>query len=1139
MGSLGTQLGMLSDALGAALASGIASGMDPAGASFGFSYGRNAQDFADQLANAANNFKSVGYMLEATGYNYKNADAASTVGGAGPAGGVGGEPAETKAGDVPTGPNSMMVPPPLKWSLIQPFLRAIPGIGLFASAAMTWPSGNPSLLRVTAAQWRNLASGLSAFDDDIAALKTAVSVQKIPEGAKIDDALTTLAGGMSKLAEVAPAMAQSIDDFANGVQNAQDAIRRLLDRLSFEGLWDTVTGLLTGEGDNILREVARDVGDVLENFQQQVKGVVGLLGELATAIGDAATAFQKWVRPVLVEAFGEDVGGTLADAVTVYTDFQVGLTTGLINTVSGTVAMADPDTWKGMAEVAMSVAEDPSKLPGVLENMGKEFVAWDQWSGDHPGRAAGEAAFNIGSLFVPGGALSKTGTVAKGLGYTTRLLEERRFPRLGDLPRLGSSPRNVDGLDDLPGIGGGRPPEIPELKPGAIPEQVIGPVAPNGLDAPSIPHSPEIPAGPPDPPGPTGTPGGDNHHGAATGGGPPPDPPGRSVGAPDSGPGRVDAPSPQSPVPSPIDSQQFSESSPPSQAPSVTHHAPETSSPAGAHDFGPAQSDNGQTASHEPSAEATGNGQATEQRGGGSGAGEDPGYRHADANATPIESHRPGSEGYSGGPEEPTHAPADHHPVYVPAADQPIGHEGPATDAPPTREQPQTVSSGDGQHQPVGTAPGVMAGGGAPMGPMAFHASGPTHSVADSPTSAGKTSTPEVSARGADAKVPQAGSAESPRAQAHASPGPAAENTPSAPVKPTAAQHVAGSGGESVREWLGGGRDGLPEPGDRHSDRAVRGGETDGQTSGQPSDSSVPADDRGSPHPGGRPNDRVLDDGAVSGGDRYESNTFTSREEQVEGPRGDGISDHPYTPDTNGDEDPHQLSDDESAQHPGHEFGVNRYVELEDGSQHQVWASNEQLRAPDSRFAAADAWLAEQGLTRAEIQPLLVQPADWLNSAQRELVYGFRHQFPAVASGEGLQKVIDTGQADSRLAGGSEKFPSNETGGSVSIARDTHWLNTPERIYGGLALEYPGSPFAPDKPAIAMRFMVNDNVPVHLPDGQLSEGTGHGPGFDPGYEYPFTGTGFTASDHYAARIFLAGWNSDESRSGNVQNKYRW
>ena len=82
-------------------------------------------------------------------------------------------------------------------------------------------------------------------------------------------------------------------------------------------------------------------------------------------IGDAATAFQKWIRPILVENFGEGVGNRLADAVTLYTDIQVGTVTGLIGTVSGVVAMADPDTWKGMAEMALSVAKDPSTLPGL------------------------------------------------------------------------------------------------------------------------------------------------------------------------------------------------------------------------------------------------------------------------------------------------------------------------------------------------------------------------------------------------------------------------------------------------------------------------------------------------------------------------------------------------------------------------------------------------------------------------------------------------------------------------------------------------------------------------------------------------------------------------------------------------------
>lgn len=110
MGSLGTQLGMLSDALGQLVSGGIASGTDPAGLNFGLKYGDQAQEFADGLADGANSFKSVGYMIEATGYNYKNADAVSTVGGSGPTGGLGAEPSPTAAGDAATGPNGVMIP---------------------------------------------------------------------------------------------------------------------------------------------------------------------------------------------------------------------------------------------------------------------------------------------------------------------------------------------------------------------------------------------------------------------------------------------------------------------------------------------------------------------------------------------------------------------------------------------------------------------------------------------------------------------------------------------------------------------------------------------------------------------------------------------------------------------------------------------------------------------------------------------------------------------------------------------------------------------------------------------------------------------------------------------------------------------
>lgn len=495
VGSLGAQLGALSDAMGQALSAGIASGTDPAGLNFGISYGRQADEFGKQLAQLANAFKSVGQMLEATGFNYKSADAASTPGGPGPSGGVSGEQPETKAGDAPYGPSGSLVTPPTKWYLITPFLRMIPIFGMAAGGAMTWPTGNSSMMNLTAAQWANIGRGLGVFAPALTGAAMAAGAQDVPEVEQIKKALKDLGDGATKLASFAAQMATAITDFARGVQETQDAIRDLLNRISLDGLWDTVTGILSGDGDRVLREIADDVGTVLENFQNQVKGVLGLLEELKTLLGEASDSFEKWVRPILVETFGEEHGNFLANAIDFYTDVQVGGAAAVIGLVSGTVALADPDTWKGLADTAMMIAKDPTKIDDVLKQVGSEFIALDEWQGDNPGRGLGEATGNIASLFLPGGALAKGGAVAKGLAATRHLLD-------------GGS---LGGLSRLPGLGGNRTPDMPDLPdapdapnipeftpPPAIPGSVLGPGAPSTPTptAPTSPGSGNAPTGP-------------------------------------------------------------------------------------------------------------------------------------------------------------------------------------------------------------------------------------------------------------------------------------------------------------------------------------------------------------------------------------------------------------------------------------------------------------------------------------------------------------------------------------------------------------------------------------------------------------------------------------------------------------------
>lgn len=527
VGALGTQLGALSDAMSQALSSGIASGGDPAGLSFGIKYSRQADDFGKLLAQITDAFNNVGVMLEATGFNYQHADQASVAGGAGPTGSVSGQPEKTAVPDAPYGPNGSLVTPPGKWYVIQPFIRMIPVIGIAAGVALTWPSGNSGMMNVTAAQWRNIARGLRVFEPALNASKASVGAQNIPEGADIANALSQIGSSATNLASAADEIATSVSDFASSVQQTQDAIRDLLNRISLDGLWDTVTGLLSGDGDKVLREIADDVSTVLENFQSQVKGVLGLLDELGTLLGEASDALNRWARPILVETFGEGAGNAIANVMDLYTDIQVGGAVAVIGLVSGTVALADLDTWKNLADTAIMIAKDPSKIDDVLIQSGSEFIALDEWKGENPGRGFGEAVGNIATLFIPGGALAKGGAVAKGLAATRNLLEKGELGRLGRLPGLGG--RGTPDLPDLPDNPGA--PHVPEFTPPpGVPPSVVNP--PGGS-----PGSSGSPNGSPPVRPQTGEPAGPSSTGSGPGAGNTPSPNGSGGNANGAGPG--------------------------------------------------------------------------------------------------------------------------------------------------------------------------------------------------------------------------------------------------------------------------------------------------------------------------------------------------------------------------------------------------------------------------------------------------------------------------------------------------------------------------------------------------------------------------------------------------------------------------
>ncbi|WP_234820473.1 hypothetical protein [Mycolicibacterium goodii] len=792
MSSLGKQLDMLMGALGPMLSSGIASGIDLAGLAMALEYGDLTQKFSDTLAGGANTLKAVGIKLQASGHNYANADAVSTIGGGGPTGSVDGEFEETTPVDARDSPSLSVVPPPPSWFLVASFL-----------GPTAWPSGNPSMLRLTAAQWKNLASGFSTLSEQVSASRTAVSTQKIPEASQIAQAHADLADGVADLADQATQIATTLETFADNVQDTQDAIRRLLDRVSsIDGIVDTVKGIFTGDALDIVKEVVEDIRTLLGNFQRQVKAVGGLLEALKEALNDTVTKFQKWADKNLRELLGDQVGGAISDIIKFQTDLTTGVLSGVINTVAGTVAFADLDTWKGLGETALAVVKDPSLIDDIGIAAGKEFLAWDQLTGDNPGRGIGEAGFNIAGLFV-GGPLSKGGTVAKGVNKVRRAFDRADSPSV-DLP-------GRHGLDVDLTTTGSRVPEVPEIRQGGIPDSVVNPMPPNRIDAPSSPNGLEAPVRPPDPPGPTTNNPGGGARPSGGGDGPPPDSPHRPVGPTDPGPTHGDAAPPHTPS-TPESSHSGSSSvgepgirgnSEPSYTPSpVDHspqHAPEPATPAAQNDAPHTPAESNPKSTHESAAsDAPASTHSPAQHTDDTSSTDNSAMR-ADDNSTSTDHHRPGMNESRSLADHQAHGSADQQSAHTPAADHPADHDRNPVENKDSRQPAYAAAAHDSQ---PAMAPMMSPGMGGGPPPMSSHTPGPVHGGGESqsPSPGGRSPALDPSTRGPEPRSPHIGSPETPRAQQPNATGPAPGTTPSAPVQPTGMSPSGSPADQAVRQ---------------------------------------------------------------------------------------------------------------------------------------------------------------------------------------------------------------------------------------------------------------------------------------------------------------------------------------------------
>lgn len=495
----GESLGSVISTLTAALAgtSGMA-GDDPVGAALGRRYDGAAAKLIQAMADTRNGLCSIGDGVRMSAHNYAVAEAMSDLAG--------------RASALPapqvTGPLTVGAPPsavghgsgaPAGWGWVAP------------SIGMIWPTGDSAKLRAAAAAWATAGANFMAAETAAGGgTMAAIGAQQIPEGAAINKALADASSATADVARQCQTIAAQLNSYAAKVDQVHAAILDLLSRIcdpltGIKEVWD----LLTDEDEDEIKKIADDIRTVVDNFGREAETLGGQIEATVSAVAAATENMSHWAGKEWDHFLhGTPVGRALNQVGQAFKGVGEegwGFLKGLYE-VSPNRMLLDPvgygKTMAGMVEGAGTLVDlGPDGVPGAFDAwkaLGKDVTHWDEW-GSNPAEALGKSTFDVATLALPGGPLSKLGK----FGHTAA--------------------DALKGLKKPPGV-----PKPPEVKPPAAPKAPDsgqpapsgkpGPVAPSGKPAPGpadgpLPHSPtesKPPAGgtPPaaEPPKPTAAP---------------------------------------------------------------------------------------------------------------------------------------------------------------------------------------------------------------------------------------------------------------------------------------------------------------------------------------------------------------------------------------------------------------------------------------------------------------------------------------------------------------------------------------------------------------------------------------------------------------------------------------------------------
>ncbi|MGO9504261.1 MAG: hypothetical protein ACLPUO_22395 [Streptosporangiaceae bacterium] len=403
-------------------------GQDAAGEAFALAYQDSAGSVLKAVAAGINDCRTIGFKLEVGASNYSRAEASSTLGGGGSV-----LPTPTPPGkfDAPGAPWTLGpgIAEPVLWGLVEEFVGDL------------WPNGNPAQIHAAATSWRSFGAALHSAKDTLREPISVVASQHIPESGLVQQAFSQLGDAIVKIGDECGKLAKGLDDFANEVQQAQNAIRDLLHRLDTPlGLLHEVVEVFKGHGLDEIKKIADDIKAVLHNMKREADAKEQLFQKAMGLMDSCAVDLEAFANKELTHFLGNDVGSAASAYFDTYVDISEGVLKGgadaahALSQLNPLRFAYDPQgalhSWEGLENLA-KMAANPAAIPAQLASdpkgtldMVKGLVDYKDWSSDRPLVGLGHNLFDVGTAVLPGLGEVGAGTkAAETAGAATRVAD--------------------------------------------------------------------------------------------------------------------------------------------------------------------------------------------------------------------------------------------------------------------------------------------------------------------------------------------------------------------------------------------------------------------------------------------------------------------------------------------------------------------------------------------------------------------------------------------------------------------------------------------------------------------------------------------------------------------------------------------